>query len=47
MLFPLLLSFALVAGIADGAAVVWAAPALARTFSLPPDRVGAIKVRTP
>lgn len=42
MLLPLLISFALVAGIADGAAVVWAAPALARTYGLSPDRVGAI-----
>lgn len=42
MMLPLTLGFALVAGIADGAAVVWAAPTLSRAFELTPRHVGAI-----
>jgi MFS family permease len=41
-MLPLTMGFALVAGIADGAALIWAAPALARAFHLTPARVGAI-----
>jgi len=41
-LWPLMVGFALVGGIADGAAVIWAAPTLAREFALTSDRVGAI-----
>ena len=41
-LWPLMVGFALVAGIADGAALIWAAPTLSRQFALPADRVGAI-----
>ena len=41
-MLPLTLGFALVAGIADGAALIWAAPALSRAFRLTPDRVGGI-----
>jgi MFS family permease len=41
-MLPLIIGFALVAGIADGAALIWAAPALSRTFHLTPDRGGAI-----
>lgn len=42
MLLPLLLAFALVAGIADGAAVIWAAPALSRSYALSPERAAAL-----
>jgi len=38
---PLVIGMALV-GLADGAALVWTAPTLARTFALPPDQVGAL-----
>jgi MFS family permease len=41
-MLPLIVGFALVAGIADGAALIWAAPALTRAFHLTPDRVSAI-----
>jgi MFS family permease len=41
VLVPLLLARVMV-WIADGAVLVWAAPAFARSFALPPDRIGAI-----
>jgi len=37
-----LLGGMVMAELAFGAAYVWAAPALSRTFNLPPDRIGAI-----
>jgi MFS family permease len=37
---PVLIGFALVAAIADGATLVWVAPTLSRRFALPPDRIG-------
>jgi predicted MFS family arabinose efflux permease len=37
---PILIGFALVAAMADGAALVWIAPTLSRRFSLSPDRIG-------
>jgi hypothetical protein len=42
VLIPLMVSSALVGGIADGAAVIWAAPTLSRLFEFSPARVGAL-----
>jgi MFS family permease len=41
MVLPLTVGFVLV-GLADGAAVIWAAPTLSRAFALPPAQVGGI-----
>jgi MFS family permease len=41
VILPLLVGQAMV-GIADGAALVWAAPALSRQFAVPPAQVGAL-----
>lgn len=37
---PVLIGYALVAAIADGATLVWLAPTLSRRFALSPDRIG-------
>jgi MFS family permease len=41
VVLPLIAGLSVV-GIADGAAVIWAAPTLARTFDLSPPRIGAL-----
>jgi MFS family permease len=41
ILAPLIIGMIIV-GVSDGAALIWAAPTLARNFALPPERVGSI-----
>jgi predicted MFS family arabinose efflux permease len=42
VLGPLVAALAMVAGVAEGAAQVWAAPVFSRRFALSPDRIGAM-----